>query len=76
MKNISSLSHTAWDCKYHLVWVSKYIKQMFYGHLRKNLGDLFRELALQKESAVLEGHLMGDHVHMMIVKSYPSIPYL
>ena len=66
MKTISSLSHTAWDCKYHLVWVPKYRKKILYGHLRKNLGDVFRELALQRESKVLEGHLMGDHIHMMI----------
>ena len=66
MKDISSLSHTAWDCKYHLVWVPKYRKKILYGHLRKNLGDVFRELALQRESRVLEGHLMGDHVHMMV----------
>jgi len=66
MKDISSLSHTAWDCKYHLVWVPKYRKKILYGHLHKNLGDVFRELALQRESRVLEGHLMGDHVHMMI----------
>ena len=66
MKDVSSLSHTTWDCKYHLVWVPKYRKKILYGHLRKNLGDVFRELALQRESRVLEGHLMGDHVHMMV----------
>lgn len=66
MKDISSLSHTAWDCKYHLVWVPKYRKTVLYGDLRKYLGDIFKELALQKESKILEGHLMGDHVHMMV----------
>jgi len=66
MKNISSLSHTAWDCEYHLVWVPKYRKAILYGHLRKYLGEIFRDLALQKESQIHEGHLMGDHVHMMI----------
>jgi len=66
MKDISSLSHTAWDCKYHLVWVPKYRKTILYGHLRKHLGDIFKELALHKESKILEGHLMGDHVHMMV----------
>ena len=66
MEDISSLSHTAWDCKYHLVWVPKYRKTLLYDHLRKQLGDIFKELALHKESKVLEGHLMGDHVHMMV----------
>jgi putative transposase len=66
MKNISSLSHTAWDCKYHLVWVPKYRKAILYGQLRKYLGEIFRDLALHKESRIHEGHLLGDHVHMMI----------
>ena len=66
MKDIKSLSHTSWDCKYHLVWIPKYRKKVLYGQLRKHLGDVFRDLALQKESEVVEGHLLGDHVHMMI----------
>ena len=66
MKNISNLSHTAWDCKYHLVWIPKYKRTILYGHLRKYLSDIFKDLALQKESRILEGHLIGDHVHMMV----------
>ena len=66
MKNISSLRHTAWDCKYHIVWVPKYRKTILYGHLRRHLGDIFKDLALQKESEILEGHLLGDHVHIMV----------
>ena len=66
MNHYRSLSHTAWDCKYHLIWIPKYRKKVLFGDLRKYLGDVFRELALQKESKVLEGHLMGDHVHMLV----------
>ena len=66
MNNIKSLNHTTWDCKYHLIWIPKYRKKVFYGELRKYMGDDIRELALQKESGVIEGHLMGDHVHMLI----------
>ena len=66
MNNYRKLNHTTWDCKYHLVWIPKYRKKILYGHLRKYLGEVFRELALQKESHILEGHLMGDHVHMLI----------
>ena len=66
MNNFHSLSHTTWDCKYHLIWIPKYRKKVLFGSLRKYLGDVFRELALQKESKVLEGHLMGDHVHMLV----------
>jgi putative transposase len=61
-----SLSHAVWDCKYHIVWIPKYRRKVLYGELRKNLGEMFRGLARQKESRVLEGHLMADHVHMFI----------
>ena len=66
MKDIRSLRHTTWDCKYHLVWVPKYRKKVLYGQLRRYLGEVFRELAMQKERRVLEGHLLGDHVHMFV----------
>lgn len=66
MNDFRRLSHTTWDCKYHLVWIPKYRKKLIYGSLRKYLGEVLRELALQRESMVLEGHLMGDHVHMLI----------
>jgi len=66
MNDFRSLSHTKWDCKYHLIWIPKYRKKVLFGSLRKYLGDVFRELALQKECKVLEGHLIGDHVHMLV----------
>lgn len=66
MKYSNKLSHTAWDCKYHLVWIPKYRKKVIYGKIRSQLGDILRELALHRESNILEGHLMGDHVHMMV----------
>jgi putative transposase len=52
MNDFRSLSHTTWDCKYHLIWIPKYRKKVLFGSLRKYLGDVFRELALQKESKV------------------------
>lgn len=66
MNDILSLSHVVWDCKYHIVWIPKYRRKVLYGELRKHLGEVFRGLARQKESKVLEGHLMADHVHMFI----------
>jgi len=66
MQDFQSLSHATWDCKYHLVWIPKYRKKILYGNLRKYLGDILRELALQKESKIVEGNLIGDHVHMLI----------
>ena len=66
MNNVQSLSHTAWECKYHVVWIPKYRKKKLYGKLREHLGALLKDLSRQKESTVVEGHLMGDHVHMLI----------
>lgn len=66
MNDVLSLSHAVWDCKYHIVWIPKYRRKVLYGELRKHLGEVFRGLARQKESRVMEGHLMPDHVHMFI----------
>ena len=66
MRDIRSLSHSVWDCKYHVVFIPKYRRKSLYGQLRKELGKVFRELARQRESEIEEGHLMVDHVHMLI----------
>jgi putative transposase len=66
MDDCESLSHSVWDCKYHVVFIPKYRKKTLYGELRQRLGDVFRTLAKQKECQVVEGHLMSDHVHMLI----------
>ena len=66
METGQSLSHTVWDCKYHIVWIPKYRKKAMYGEIRKYLGEILRELAMQKESKVIEGHLMSEHLHMLI----------
>lgn len=66
MCDSQSLSHTKWECKYHIVWLPKYRKKALFVELRKYLGEILRELAKQKECEVLEGHLMPDHVHIML----------
>ena len=66
MDKIESLNHTKWDCKYHVVFIPKGRRRVLYGQLREHLGEVFRKLAAQKESRVEEGHLMADHVHMML----------
>jgi putative transposase len=66
LSNYKSLSHSKWECKYHVVFIPKYRKKAIYGQLRRELGGVFRNLAQQKESEIEEGHLMPDHVHMMI----------
>jgi putative transposase len=66
MDDVESLSHTKWECKYHVVFIPKYRRKVLYGRLRKHLGEVLRKLAEQKQSRIEEGHLMPDHVHMMI----------
>ena len=66
MGRFESLSHTAWECKYHVVFIPKCRRKVLYGQLRVHLGEVFHRLAAQKESRVEEGHLMPDHVHMLL----------
>jgi putative transposase len=66
MDTLASLNHSVWDCKYHVVFIPKCRRRTLYGDLRRHLGEVFRQLALQKESRVEEGHLLPDHVHMLI----------
>ena len=66
MTNYRSLNHTKWTCQYHVVFIPKYRKKAIYGELRRYLGEVMRRLAHQRESEVEEGHLLADHVHMML----------
>ena len=66
MDEYESLSHSKWECKYHVVFIPKGRRKVLYKSLRQHLGEVFRKLAEQKESRIEEGHLQTDHVHMMI----------
>ncbi len=66
MDEYESLNHTKWECKYPVVFIPKCRRKVLYAGLRRYLGEIFRRLAEQKESRVEEGHLLPDHVHMMI----------
>jgi len=66
MDEYESLSHSAWDCKYHVVFIPKYRRKALYVQLRNHLGEVFRRLALQRQSRIEEGHMLSDHVHMLI----------
>ena len=66
MQPYESLKHTTWECKYHVVFIPKCRRKTLYAQLRRDLGAVFRDLAEQKESKVEEGHLMPDHVHMLL----------
>jgi len=61
-----SLAHSKWDCKYHIVFIPKGRKKVLYGKIRKFLGTVFHELAAQRNSTIIEWHMVQDHVHMLI----------
>ena len=61
-----SLAHSRWDCKYQVVFIPQYRRKALYGELRKLVGEIFHDLARQKECRILEGHLLPDHVHMCL----------
>lgn len=66
MDDYESLNHTKWECLYHVVFIPKCRRRTLYVELRKYLGEVFRRLAEQKECRIEEGHLMPDHVHMLL----------
>jgi putative transposase len=66
MDDYESLKHTKWECKYHVVFIPKCRRKKLYQQLRQHLGEVFRQLAQHRESQILEGHLIADHVHMLI----------
>ena len=66
MHEWESLSHVRWDCKYHIVIAPKYRQKVLYGKLKRDLGEILRDLCRQKGVDLLEGHLMPDHVYMCL----------
>ena len=68
MKNpdISSLEHTSWRCQYHVVFAPKYRRMEIYREIRADIGVILRKLCPQKGVEIIEGHLMPDHVHMLV----------
>ena len=66
MDDYVSLSHTRWECKYHVVFIPKCRRRVLYGQIKKELGRVLAELARQKESRIETGSMQADHVHMVI----------
>lgn len=66
MDDYESLNHTKWECKYHIVFIPKCRRKKLYQQLRQDLGEVFHQLAQRKESQILEGHMVVDHVHMLL----------
>ena len=62
----SSLSHTRWNCKYHIVFIPKYRRKAIYGKLRADIGTILRQLCEYKDVEIVEAHAMSDHIHMLV----------
>ena len=62
----NSLSHTKWMCKYHIVFTPKYRRKIIYNQYKQSIGQILRQLCSYKGVEILEGHLMPDHVHMLV----------
>lgn len=65
-KDDSSLAHTRWNCKYHLVFTPKYRRKVIYGKLRADIGRILRRLCELKDVEIIEAHAMPDHIHMLV----------
>lgn len=75
MANIrDSLSHTKWLCKYHIVFTPKYRRKAIYGQYKESIGKILRQLCNYKGVEIIEGHLMSDHIHMLV--SIPAKSFL
>ena len=66
-KKANSLAHTKWMCKYHIVFTPKYRRKVIYNQLREDIGEILRTLCRYKGVEIIEGHLMSDHVHMLVM---------
>jgi putative transposase len=67
MSNVyQSLSHSKWDCKYHIVIIPKRRRKVLYGNIRRDMGNILKALAQQKDCNIIEGHVMQDHIHICI----------
>ncbi len=64
---MESLAHTKWNCKYHIVFIPKYRRKAIYGQIRSDIRDIVKELCGYKEVTILEGHMMMDHVYLLVM---------
>ena len=74
MKNYRKTSHSVYDLKFHLVWITKYRKPVLFGNVATRLRDLVREICKSMEVEILKGHVSKDHVHLLVsVPPYISV---
>ena len=62
----NSLAHTKWECKYHIVFAPKYRRQIIYGKIKADIGQMLRKLCEYKEIEILEAEACKDHIHMLV----------
>ena len=62
----NSLAHTKWECKYHLVFAPKYRRQVIYGKIKADIGEILRELCRRKGIEIIEAEACKDHIHMLV----------
>ncbi len=66
MKDMNSLAHTTWNCKYHIVFAPKYRRQIIYGKYKKSIGQIIRDLCERKRVIIHEANACPDHIHMLV----------
>ena len=66
MNDIKSLSHTRWNCKYHIVFIPKYRRKEIYGKIKNDIGIILRQLCKYKDVEIMEAHACSDHIHMLV----------
>lgn len=66
MNDTNSLSHSKWNCKYHIVFAPKYRRQVIYGEIRSDIGKILRQLCQQKNVEIIEAEACPDHIHMLV----------
>ena len=64
--DINSLAHTKWECKYHIVFAPKYRRQIIYGNIKADIGQMLRKLCDYKGIEIIEAEACKDHIHMLI----------
>ena len=66
MNDINSLAHTKWNCKYHIVFAPKYRRQVIYGKIKADIGQILRKLCEHKGIEIIEANACPDHIHMLV----------
>ena len=66
MNDTNSLSHTRWNCKYHIVFAPKYRRKVFYGQKKREIGKILRQLCDWKQVKIVEAEVCPDHIHMLV----------